>query len=49
MKIGKQFEIKGIRFDKKPIDGYFSYEQAIEYAKSVGKELISEKDMEMLL
>ena len=49
MKIRKQFEIKGIRFDQKPVDGYFSYEQAIEYAKSVGKELISEKDMEMLL
>ena len=49
MKIGKQFEIKGIRFDQKPVDGYFSYEQAIEYAKSVGKELISENDMEMLL
>ena len=49
MKIGKQFEIKGIRFDQKPVDGYFSYEQAIEYAKSVGKELISEMDMDMLL
>ena len=49
MKIGKQFEIKGIRFDQKPVDGYFSYEQAIEYAKSIGKELISVKDMEMLL
>lgn len=49
MKIEKPFKIKGIRFDKKPIDGYFNYEQAIEYAKSVGKELISEKDMEMLL
>ena len=49
MKIGKQFEIKGIKFDRKPIDGYFSYEQAIEYAKSVGKELISEMDMDMLL
>lgn len=49
MKIGKQFKIKGIRFDQKPVDGYFSYEQAIEYAKSVGKELISVRDMEMLL
>lgn len=49
MKIGKQFEIKGIRFDKKPIDGYFSYGQAIEYAKSIGKELINEMDMDMLL
>ena len=49
MKIGKQFEIKGIRFDQKPVDGYFSYEQAIEYAKSIGKELISEMDMDMLL
>ena len=49
MKIEKQFKIKGIRFDKKPIDGYFSYGQAIEYAKSIGKELISVKDMEMLL
>lgn len=49
MKIGKQFEIKGIRFDKKPVDGYFSYEQAIEYAKSIGKELINEMDMDMLL
>ena len=49
MKIGKQFEIKGIRFDQKPVDGYFSYGQAIEYAKSIGKELISVRDMEMLL
>ena len=49
MKIKKQFEIKGIRFDQKPVNGYFSYEQAIEYAKSVGKELISDMDMEMLL
>ena len=49
MKIRKQFEIKGIKFDQKPVDGYFSYEQAIEYAKSVGKELISEMDMDMPL
>ena len=49
MKIGKQFKIKGIRFDQKPVDGYFSYEQAIKYAKSIGKELISEMDMDMLL
>ena len=49
MKIEKQFKIKGIRFDKKPVDGYFNYGEAIDYAKSVGKELISEKDMEMLL
>ena len=49
MKIEKQFKIKGIRFDKKPICSYFNYGEAIEYAKSVGKELISERDMEMLL
>lgn len=49
MKIRKQFEIKGIRFDRKPIDGYFSYEQAIEYATSVGKVLINRREMELLL
>jgi len=49
MKIRKQFEIKGIKFDQKPINGYFNYKQAIEYAESVGKVLISKHEMELLL
>ena len=49
MKIRKQFEIKGIKFDQKPINGYFNYKQAIEYAESVGKILISKHEMELLL
>ena len=49
MKIGKQFEIKGIKFDQKPVNDYFNYKQAIEYATSIGKVLINRHELELLL